>query len=89
MRPLQAVHPLPLWVQCRHCRDILAEDYFMLACRLQVVGGDPDKDVAVLQLDAPPEKLAELKPISVGTSANLQVGQKARAHCPTILTHTY
>ena len=54
---------------------------FMLACRcrLQVVGGDPDKDVAVLQLDAPPEKLVELKPISVGTSANLQVGQKARA----------
>ncbi len=51
----------------------------------QVVGGDPDKDVAVLQLDAPPEKLAELKPIAVGTSANLQVGQKARAPTPDAL----
>lgn len=51
----------------------------MLCLPGQVVGGDPDKDVAVLQLDAPPEKLAELKPIAVGTSANLQVGQKARA----------
>ena len=54
----------------------------MLCLPGQVVGGDPDKDVAVLQLDAPPEKLAELKPIAVGTSANLQVGQKARARTP-------
>lgn len=43
---------------------------------MQVIGGDPDKDIAVLQLQAPEEKLAELKPISIGTSTNLQVGQK-------------
>ena len=43
---------------------------------LQFIGGDPDKDIAVLQLLAPEEKLAELKPISIGSSTNLQVGQK-------------
>ena len=30
----------------------------------------------MLQLLAPEEKLAELKPISIGSSTNLQVGQK-------------
>ena len=43
---------------------------------IQLIGGDPDKDIAVLQLQAPEEKLAELKPVSFGTSTNLQVGQK-------------
>ncbi|MBU0753948.1 MAG: trypsin-like peptidase domain-containing protein [Planctomycetes bacterium] len=42
----------------------------------QVVGIAKDKDIAVLRIDAPEEKL---KPIRVGTSANLQVGQKVLA----------
>ena len=37
-----------------------------------LVGMEPDKDVAVLKVDAPPE---DLKPISVGSSADLLVGQ--------------
>ena len=45
----------------------------------QVIGGDPDKDVAVLELQAPPEKLAELKPVALGSSANLMVGQRVFA----------
>lgn len=45
----------------------------------QVIGGDPDKDVAVLQLQCPPEKLKDLKPVELGTSANLLVGQKVFA----------
>ncbi|KAK9846296.1 hypothetical protein WJX81_001127 [Elliptochloris bilobata] len=45
----------------------------------RVIGGDPDKDVAVLELQAPPEKLAELKPVAVGSSANLMVGQRVYA----------
>ena len=48
-------------------------------CDAQVIGGDPDKDVAVLELQAPPEKLAELKPVAVGSSANLMVGQRVYA----------
>ena len=43
----------------------------------------------MLQLQAPEEKLAELKPISIGTSTNLQVGQKV--HLPVsdlLLGHT-
>jgi S1-C subfamily serine protease len=40
------------------------------------VGGAPDKDLAVLKIDAPPEKLI---PILVGTSADLEVGQKVFA----------
>ena len=50
----------------------------LLTCAecLQYISGDPDKDIAVLQLDCPPEKAASLKPVTVGTSANLLVGQK-------------
>ncbi|MEW5957201.1 MAG: trypsin-like peptidase domain-containing protein [Chloroflexota bacterium] len=40
----------------------------------QVIGGDPRNDLAVLQVDAPPELL---KPVELGQSANLQVGQRA------------
>lgn len=46
---------------------------------MQFIGGDPDKDVAVLQLQCPPEKQEELVPITVGSSANLLVGQKVFA----------
>lgn len=43
------------------------------------IAGDPDKDVAVLQLLAPEEVLRALKPVALGSSANLQVGQKTYA----------
>ncbi|MCB1096693.1 MAG: trypsin-like peptidase domain-containing protein [Verrucomicrobiae bacterium] len=42
----------------------------------KLVGYEDNKDIAVLQIDAPPEKLT---PISVGESANLQVGQHVMA----------
>jgi S1-C subfamily serine protease len=41
-----------------------------------LVGVFPDRDLAVLRIDAPTEKL---KPITVGTSKDLQVGQKVYA----------
>ena len=41
-----------------------------------LVGVFPDRDLAVLRIDAPPEKL---RPIAVGTSKDLQVGQKVYA----------
>jgi S1-C subfamily serine protease len=41
-----------------------------------VVGYDEDKDVAVLHIDAPKEKL---RPIPIGVSADLLVGQKVYA----------
>lgn len=44
--------------------------------RAAKVGIAPDKDLAVLKIDAP---AAQLKPIMVGTSADLQVGQKVFA----------
>ena len=43
------------------------------------IAGDPDKDVAVLQLDAPPDVIRALRPVTVGASAGLQVGQKVFA----------
>ncbi|KAK9868536.1 hypothetical protein WJX84_011911 [Apatococcus fuscideae] len=43
------------------------------------IGGDPDKDVAVLQLLCPEEKMKDLKSISLGNSSNLLVGQKVFA----------
>ena len=42
----------------------------------KVVGFDQDKDVAVLRVDAPK---AKLRPIPVGVSADLLVGQKVYA----------
>jgi S1-C subfamily serine protease len=44
--------------------------------RATIVGTAPDKDVAVLKIDAPREKLTK---IMVGVSNNLQVGQKVFA----------
>ena len=41
-----------------------------------VLGTDPDADLAVLQVDVPPEVLV---PLELGTSADLQVGQMAIA----------
>lgn len=42
----------------------------------KVVGFDQDKDVAVLRVDAPQDKL---RPIPIGISADLLVGQKVYA----------
>lgn len=40
------------------------------------VGASPDKDIAVLKIDAPPDRL---RPIPIGTSSDLKVGQKVFA----------
>jgi S1-C subfamily serine protease len=42
----------------------------------KVIGVAPDKDIAVLKVDAP---LDQLKPVTIGTSADIQVGQKSFA----------
>lgn len=42
----------------------------------KVVGFDQDKDVAVLKIDAPKDKL---RPMPIGMSADLLVGQKVFA----------
>lgn len=42
----------------------------------RLVGGAPDKDIAVLHIDAPADKL---RPIELGSSENLQVGQAVYA----------
>jgi S1-C subfamily serine protease len=44
--------------------------------RASVVGAAPDKDLAVLHIDAPKDKLV---PILIGSSSDLQVGQMAYA----------
>ncbi|MBI4911861.1 MAG: trypsin-like peptidase domain-containing protein [Acidobacteria bacterium] len=44
--------------------------------KARVIGAAPDKDLAVLRLDAPP---AKLRPIPVGRSSELQVGQAVLA----------
>jgi S1-C subfamily serine protease len=44
--------------------------------KAELVGVFPDRDLAVLRIEAPKEKL---KPITIGTSKDLQVGQKVYA----------
>src|SRR5205823_660086 len=56
------------------CQVTLPADH--LSYNATVVGAYPDKDMAVLWIQAPKSKL---KPIQVGRSANLQVGQKTLA----------
>ena len=54
----------------------------MVTIGWQVVGGDPDKDVAVLQLlDISPDKMRELKPVQLGISSTLMVGQRCAFCC--------
>lgn len=63
--------PLPghvLW-----CRVTLSDQSVYAA---KIVGFDQDKDVAVLHIDAPPESL---RPLSVGSSSDLMVGQRVYA----------
>lgn len=55
------------------CRVTLADQSTYDA---NVVGFDQDKDVAVLRVDAPKDKL---RPIPIGVSADLLVGQKVYA----------
>jgi S1-C subfamily serine protease len=45
----------------------------------RVVGEAPDFDLAVVQIVAPKDVVEKLPPITVGTSADLEVGQKAYA----------
>jgi S1-C subfamily serine protease len=44
-----------------------------------LIAGDPAKDVAVLQLQAPKAVLAQLRPVELGSSSSLQVGQRVYA----------
>ncbi|MGZ3787892.1 MAG: S1C family serine protease [Bacteriovorax sp.] len=54
--------------------------------RAKLIGADPIKDIGVLQLE---EKPQTLKPITLGESKSLMVGQKALAiGCPLGLNHT-
>jgi S1-C subfamily serine protease len=46
------------------------------AYKAELIGASPDNDLAVVQISAPKDKL---KPITVGTSHDLKVGQKAFA----------
>lgn len=54
--------------------DITLADHSMWPAEL--VGTDPDKDLAVLKIQAPPDRLPA---IAVGTSGDLEVGQKVFA----------
>ncbi|KAG7672422.1 putative Protease Do-like 1, chloroplastic [Nannochloris sp. 'desiccata'] len=47
--------------------------------KAKIIGGDPSKDVAVLQLEAPAQVLKNLKPVAVGESSGLFVGQRVLA----------
>ncbi|MBN2381426.1 trypsin-like peptidase domain-containing protein [bacterium] len=42
----------------------------------RLIDADPDNDIALLKIDAPPDKLI---PMKIGTSADLEVGQKVLA----------
>jgi len=43
------------------------------------VGTAPDKDIAVLKIEAPPDVLRKLEPLPLGRSVNLAVGQRVLA----------
>jgi hypothetical protein len=47
--------------------------------KAKLVGKDDSKDIAVLQLDAPQEVIRQLRPIQLGSSTGLFVGQRVLA----------
>ena len=47
--------------------------------KAKLIGKDDAKDIAVLQLDAPDDILKQLRPIKLGSSSSLFVGQKVLA----------
>ena len=57
-------------------RDADVANYTRSVYKARIVGFDPDKDVAVLKIDAP---VFDLNPIEVGSSKGLKVGQEALA----------
>lgn len=54
----------------------LTDQHGQTTYRAALVGGRPDKDLAVLRIDAPKSRL---RPIPLGTSSDLKVGQKVFA----------
>lgn len=61
---------------CRGAAEVKVTLLDQSSYTARVVGADPNKDVAVLQLDMPADKAAQLQPVSVGMSSGLMVGQK-------------
>jgi len=61
-------------IQTAQAAEVTLSDHSSWEARL--VGVDPDKDLAVLHIEAPPERLHA---IAVGSSGDLQVGQKVFA----------
>jgi S1-C subfamily serine protease len=60
----------------QHADDAIVTLSDQSSWRAKLVGAHPDRDVAVLQIDAPKDRL---RPIPVGRSDDLQVGQKVFA----------
>jgi S1-C subfamily serine protease len=56
--------------------DDTVTDYARSVYKAKVVGFDPDKDIAVLKIDAP---VYDLNPLELGSSKGLKVGQEALA----------
>ncbi|MEO3692149.1 trypsin-like peptidase domain-containing protein [Roseateles sp. DJS-2-20] len=61
-------------IQGANAATVTLSDQSVLPAKL--VGAFPDRDIAVLRIDVPKDKLA---PIAIGTSRELQVGQKVYA----------
>ena len=61
-------------IQTALAAQVTLEDHSSWDARL--VGAEPEKDLAVLKIDAPAERL---RPLAIGTSNDLQVGQKVYA----------
>src|SRR5215208_1979323 len=67
-------HVVAAMVQSNASATVTLSDHTSFEARL--VGVSPDNDLAVIQINAPKDKLP---PIKVGTSSDLQVGQKVFA----------
>ncbi len=57
-------------------RDVTVSLYNGSTYQAKVIGIDPESDIAVLKIDAPPQ---ELDPLPLGDSTNLKVGQRIYA----------
>lgn len=72
-------HVVTNWHVVRGASEVQVALVDQRVYKAKLVGADPDKDTAVLKLEIPADKAKELKPVALGNSANLYVGQKVYA----------
>lgn len=76
---MENIISVPIMIDCQGASEVRVTFLDQTVYTATVVGSDEDKDIAVLSLDCPPGEVKKLKPVVLGSSASLLVGQQVYA----------